>query len=133
MEYFAEACRVGRQARPDFAVFSGTEYVLPGVTLGAAGTFSVAAGIAPRLVRSLVDAAFAHDYADGLDLQYRFSALWHLLHPSYPARFKAAMQIMGRPVGPARQPAPLVGTDEMKQLEADLGAMGILESEPHGW
>jgi 4-hydroxy-tetrahydrodipicolinate synthase len=133
MEYFTEACRVGKEMRPDFAVFSGTEYAVPGVALGAAGTFSVAAGIAPLLVRELVDAALAHEYDRALELQYRFSALWHLLKPSYPARFKAAMQIMGRPVGPARQPAPSLDADEVKSLEADLVAMGITESEPHGW
>jgi 4-hydroxy-tetrahydrodipicolinate synthase len=133
MEYFTEACRVSREIRPDFSVFSGVEYALPGVMLGAAGSFSVAGGIAPRMVRELLDAALARDYERALPLQYKFSALWHLLHPSYPARFKAAMDIMGRPVGPARQPAPAIDTGEMKALEADLEAMGITESEPHGW
>lgn len=134
MEYFTEVCRVGRQLRPDFSVFSGVEYALPGVVLGAAGSFSVAGGIAPRLVRSLLDAAMARRIdEEALELQYRFSALWHLLHPSYPARFKAAMEIMGRPVGPARQPAPVLDATEMKQLAADLEEMGITDSEPHGW
>jgi 4-hydroxy-tetrahydrodipicolinate synthase len=133
MEYFTEVCRVGREVRSDFAVFSGTEYALPGIALGAAGTFSVASGIAPRLVRDLLDAALAHDVETALPLQYKFSALWHLLNPGYPARFKAAMQIMGRPVGPARQPAPVLDDDELKTLEADLEAMGITETEPHGW
>jgi dihydrodipicolinate synthase/N-acetylneuraminate lyase len=133
MEYFTEVCRVGRERRPDFAVFSGTEYALPGIALGAAGTFSVASTVAPRLVRQLVDAAYAHDVETALPLQYKFSALWHLLNPGYPARFKAAMQIMGRPVGLARQPAPVLDNDEIKALEADLDAMGITETEPHGW
>lgn len=133
MEYFTEVCRVSSELRPEFGVFSGVEYALPGVTLGAAGTFSVAAGIAPRLSRSLLDAAYARDIDRALPLQYRFSALWHLLHPGYPARFKAAMEIMGRPVGPARQPAPTLDADEVKALEADLVALGITETEPHGW
>jgi len=133
MEYFTEACRVTREVRPDFSVFSGVEYALPGVMLGAAGSFSVAGGVAPHLARELLDAALARDYERALPLQYRFSALWHLLHPGYPARFKAAMQIMGRPVGIARQPAPVLDADELKTLEADLEALGITATEPHGW
>jgi 4-hydroxy-tetrahydrodipicolinate synthase len=133
MEYFTEAIRVGKLTRPEFAVFSGVEYSLPGMAVGAAGSFSVCGGIAPLLVRELLDACIAGDYERALPLQYRFSALWTLLKPAYPARFKGAMEIMGRPCGPARQPAPTLTADDMKSLEADLDSLGVLASEPHGW
>ena len=133
LEYFTEACRVGRELRPDFSVFSGVEYPLPGMAVGAAGTFSVCGSIAPRLIRQLVDACIAGDAETALPLQHRVSALYHLLKPGYPARIKAALSILDRSCGPVRQPLTSLDIQEEKVLEAELDALGILADEPHGW
>lgn len=133
MEYLTETIRVGQERRPSFSVFSGVEYALGGMALGTAGSFSVCGQIAPLLVRDLLDACIAGEYERARPLQHKFSALWSLLKPGYPARFKAAMDLMGRPCGKARQPAPLLDVADIKGIEAELDAMGILSNEPHGW
>jgi len=133
LEYFTEVVRVGTQLRPDFSVFSGVEYPLPGMAVGAAGTFSVCGAIAPRLIKQLVDLCVAGEFAAALPLQHRMSALYNLLKPGYPARIKAASGILGRPCGDVRQPLSVLDHAAEKELEADLDRMGLLADEPHGW
>ena len=51
----------------------------------------------------------------------------------YPAAIKAAMEMMGRPVGPVRGPMRSL-TGEQKKLRGQLNALGIFDgSEPSGW
>jgi hypothetical protein len=40
---------------------------------------------------------------------------------------------MGRPVGPTRPPLPTASTERIAHIEKELGELGILDSEPHGW
>jgi len=51
----------------------------------------------------------------------------------YPAPIKAAMELMGRPVGPTRLPIRPLDAGAREKLRGQLAALGILESEPHGW
>ena len=133
LEYFTEACRVTLEARPGFAMFSGVEYMLSAMVVGGAGTFSACGGVAPRLVKAVYDACAAGDYQKARPLQYRLSHLFQVLKVGYPATIKAAMEIMGRPVGLTRKPLPPLEPSGWKRLEVDLGKMGILSDEPHGW
>lgn len=133
MEYFTEACRLTADIRPGFSVFSGVEYALPAMAVGAAGTFSACGGVAPRLVRSLFEACADGRYDDARPLQHRLSRLYQLIKPGYPASIKAAMEIMGRPCGGVRGPAEHVDATAMSGLEAGMAEMGILADEPHGW
>lgn len=133
MEYVSELCAVGAQLRPGFSVFTGVEYFLPGMALGCVGAFSAVGAVAPRLVRSLHDACAAGDYQTARKLQHQVSALWVLLQVGYPAAIKAAMEIMGRPVGRTRLPIPSLKPAETSALEGRLAELGVLEDEPHGW
>ena len=132
MEYFIEACRVTSEARPGFAVFSGMEYLLSSMPVGGAGTFSFF-GLAPRLVKSLYDACAARDYEQALPLQYKMSHLRSILKAGSPGTVKAAMEIMGRPLGPIRRPLQAVSVERRAQIHAQLEKLGILQTEPHGW
>ncbi len=40
---------------------------------------------------------------------------------------------MGRPVGPTSPPLPTASSERIKFIEQQLEALGILDSEPHGW
>ena len=132
MEYFIEACRVTREARPGFAVFCGREYLLSSMPVGGAGAFSFF-GMAPRLVKALYDACVAKDYDRALALQYKMSRLRGILKAGSPASVKVAMEIMGRPLGPTRRPLPKVSAERHAYIHSQLAELGILESEPHGW
>jgi dihydrodipicolinate synthase/N-acetylneuraminate lyase len=132
MEYFIEACRVTSAARPGFAVFTGMEYLLTSMPVGGAGAFSFFA-VAPRLVKALYDACAAGDYERARPLQYKMSQLRNVLKVGSPSTVKAALEIMGRPVGPTRRPLPTLGPERRGQIRAQLEELGILQTEPHGW
>ncbi|WP_028923882.1 dihydrodipicolinate synthase family protein [Pseudonocardia acaciae] len=133
MQDFTELCRVTSGLRPDFSVFTGIEYLLPNMAVGGAGSFSACGMVAPRLLRSLYQAVSKGDYAAALPLQHRISRLWFLLRPGYPATIKAAMEIMGRPVGGARLPILALEPAAKEALRARLAECGVLDEEPYGW
>lgn len=133
MQAFTEMARTVSGAAPDFALFTGVEYPLPGMVLGGAGCFSPSLQLAPCLVRALYEASRDGDLAAALPLQRRASALWHLLKDGYPASVKAALGIMGRAVGGVRSPLSDIGPATAAALEEGLGALGVLSDEPQGW
>jgi dihydrodipicolinate synthase/N-acetylneuraminate lyase len=134
MQSFTEACARTSALRPGFAMMTGIEYLLTSMPVGGAGCFSPSAAIAPGLVRSLYEACRDGDFERARPLQYRASALWHLLRETgYPASVKAAMAMFGRPAGGVR--LPLLDPDEeaAERLRRGLADLGLLETEPHGW
>jgi 4-hydroxy-tetrahydrodipicolinate synthase len=133
MEYFTEICRVSSGLRPGFGVFSGVEYILPAMAVGAAGSFSACGAVAPRLVKALYDACASGDFAIARPLQYRLSHLYTIISVGYPGTIKAAMEIMGRPCGAPRRPIEALAPEAMRRLEGQLESLSILSDEPHGW
>ncbi len=133
MEYFTEACRVTADARPGFSMFTGGEHLLTSMVVGGAGAFSGAIAVAPRLVRAVYDACVAKDYERARPLQYRLTQLVTTLRVGYPARFKAALEIMGRPSGHTRRPIQPLDSAAIIDLRTKLEKLGILSDEPHGW
>ncbi len=128
MQSFTETCRRATALRPDFAVLPGVEYLLPSMCLGAAGCFSPASSIAPQLVLELYEACAAGDMERARALQYRASALWHLLRATgYPASVKAALKMQGRPVGGVRLPLLDLDGAATQRLEHGLRALDLLD------
>jgi 4-hydroxy-tetrahydrodipicolinate synthase len=131
--YFTEACRITSATRPTFSMLAGDEYLLPSMAVGGAGSFAGTSAIAPRLLCSLYRACSEKHYDQALRLQYRVAHLIRVLHLDYPVRFKAAMGILGRPVGGSRRPLKQLGQDEIDALRETLAKLGVLEAEPQGW
>jgi dihydrodipicolinate synthase/N-acetylneuraminate lyase len=132
-EYFIEARRATQAVRPDFALFIGVEYLLPTMVMGAIGSMSAIGGVAPRLVRELYQTCAQGRYDQARKLQDQASHIWQIFKVEYPAPIKAAMEIMGRPVGPTRLPIRPFNQEQKKRLREELEKLGILEQEPHGW
>ncbi len=132
-EYFIEARRATQAVRPDFALFIGVEYLLPTMVMGAIGSMSAIGGVAPRLVNELFRTCAKGQYDQAIPLQDKASHIWQIFKVEYPAPIKAAMEIMGRPVGPTRLPIRPYTAEQKKGLRQELEKLGILEREPHGW
>jgi 4-hydroxy-tetrahydrodipicolinate synthase len=127
MQAFTEACARALALRPDFAMLPGVEYLLPSMCVGGAGCFSPASSLAPQLVLDLYDACAAGDLERARPLQYRASALWHLLRRvGYPASVKAALRLQGRPVGGVRLPLTDLDSAAMATLDRGLRALDLL-------
>jgi dihydrodipicolinate synthase/N-acetylneuraminate lyase len=133
-EYFIEARRATQAVRPEFGLLLGVEYILPSVSMGGVGSMSISGGVAPRMMQKLYDLCAMGRYSDALPLQDKASHLWQLFKPDYPAPIKAAMEMMGRPVGPVRGPMRSLNDEQKARLQKDLDTMGIFDgSEPFGW
>jgi 4-hydroxy-tetrahydrodipicolinate synthase len=133
-EYFIEARRATQALRPEFGLILGVEYMIPSVSMGGVGSMSIAGGVVPRLMQKLYELCAAGRYADALPLQDKASHLWQLFKPEYPAPIKAAMEMMGRPVGPVRGPMRPLTAAQNAVLRQELESIGVFDgSEPRGW
>jgi dihydrodipicolinate synthase/N-acetylneuraminate lyase len=132
-EKFVEIARAALPLRPDFALLTGVEFLLPSVPLGGIGCYSAAGSICPNLCLALYDACVAQDWPAARELQYKMTLLWHLFKDQYPSSLKGGMVIMGRPVGPTRQPLPTATPERQAFIRTQLERLGIMNSEPHGW
>ncbi|MGE0559730.1 MAG: dihydrodipicolinate synthase family protein [Burkholderiales bacterium] len=130
---FLEISRVALALRPDFSMIAGVEFLLPSVPLGGAGSYSSAGAICPNLCTELYASCVAGNWPRARELQYKLAQLWDLFRDQYPSSLKGGMVIMGRPVGPTRPPLPTATRERQDHIHEQLGALGILDSEPHGW
>ena len=132
-EKFLEISRAALALRPNFAMLTGVEFLLPSVPLGGVGSYSAAGSICPNLCTALFDSCIAGEWPRARELQFKMTRLWHLFKDQYPSSLKGGMVIMGRPVGPTRAPLPTATPERQAYIRAQLEDLGILESEPHGW
>ena len=132
-ETFVEIARVAYALRPEFSLFTGVEYLLPSVPLGGTGAYFAAASVAPKLCAQLYEACMAGDWRRAREYQFKASRLWMLFRNQAPSTFKAAMIIMGRPVGPTRPPLPTATPEHHVYVRKELAELGILDTEAHGW
>jgi dihydrodipicolinate synthase/N-acetylneuraminate lyase len=132
-EKFLEISRVALSMRPNFALLTGVEFLLPSVPLGGVGSYSAAGSVCPNLCASLFEACMAGEWTRARELQYKMTRLWHLFKDQYPSSLKGGMVIMGRPVGPTRAPLPTATKERQAFIRKELEDLGVLDTEPHGW
>ena len=132
-EKFLEISRAALAVRPDFSLVAGVEFLLPSIPLGGKGSYSSAGAICPNLCTRLYTSCIEGRWDEARDCQYKLSQLWQLFRDQYPSSLKGGMVIMGRPVGPTRPPLPTASDKRIAFIAEQLGELGILDSEPHGW
>jgi len=132
-EKFIEISRAALAIKPDFALVTGVEYLLPSIPLGGVGSYSSAGAICPNLCNAAFEACIAGDWDKARQLQYKLSRLWLLFRDQYPSSLKGGMVMMGRPVGPTRPPLPTATRERQDYLRTQLEELGVLDTEPHGW
>lgn len=107
-------------------LFTGIDSQLTGaLASGADGIFSTAAGIVPKQIVELFDAAERGDYADARSRQLQLQALNRFLEydPGYVAPAKEALVMMGLDVGQPRPPLPLLDDAQRANLREALLAL----------
>ena len=113
----------------DKGLFTGVDSQLTGaLASGADGIFSTAAGIVPRQVVDVFDAAEGGDYAEAGRLQMLLQPLNRFLEydPGYVAPAKEALIMMGLEVGEPRPPLPLLSDDQRVKLRKALTALDAI-------
>ncbi len=132
-EKFIEISRLALKLRPDFALLTGVEFLLPSVPLGGVGSYSAAGSICPNLCAELYNSCVAGDWPRAREAQRKMTLLWHLFKDQYPSSLKGGMVLMGRPVGPTRAPLPTATKERQAYIRTKLEELGIMSTEPHGW
>ena len=113
-----------KRAHGDFAIYSGDDAsTLALMLLGAHGTISVTANVAPRLMHEMCLAALNGDFAKAREINFRLLGLHrNLFVEANPIPVKWAVARMGKiknklrlPLTPLSQPAHAVVVEAMRQ------------------
>ncbi|MHB8691477.1 MAG: dihydrodipicolinate synthase family protein [Solirubrobacteraceae bacterium] len=113
----------------DTKLFTGIDSQLTGaLASGSDGIFSTAAGIVPRQIVDLFDAAERGDYGEARRLQMLLQPINRFLEydPGYVAPAKEALSMMGLDVGDPRPPLPLLDESQRSDLRAALTALDVI-------
>jgi 4-hydroxy-tetrahydrodipicolinate synthase len=114
---------------PDgFEVYSGDDWAtLFYVALGAAGVVSVASHLAGERIGRMISLLEAGDVTAARGLHFELLPLFQALFiTSNPIPLKAAMALIGQPVGPPRLPLLPATEDEVERIKQGLVDSGIL-------
>jgi dihydrodipicolinate synthase/N-acetylneuraminate lyase len=105
-------------------VFAATdELIYTCFTLGADGAISAVLSLFPEQVRQVWDCAQEGRHEEGLAVQAKLFEIWKVVRgPQFPARMKAASQILGRDLGVCRSPSSPVPGEVHAALEKALTA-----------
>jgi 4-hydroxy-tetrahydrodipicolinate synthase len=117
-----------RACPADFRVLAGTDTLIMDVLgCGADGAIGLSMNVAPALAVGAYDAYQAGDYPRARELQQRFAALRNGLIglSSYPGPVKAALEMLGIPVGPPRKPIQPVSASRQEELRGLLRDAGF--------
>ncbi len=109
----------------DFHVWSGNDDQNTAIlSLGGKGVISVLSNVCPALVKTITDHCFAGDYAAARKLQNQLMPLIDALFCEVnPIPVKAAMEIMGFPVGAPRLPLCDISAEHFRLLQKELDVL----------
>lgn len=117
-----------KRAPRDFAVYSGDDATaLALLLLGGAGTISVTANVAPRLMHEMCGAALKGDLPKARELNFRLLGLHRdlFIEPS-PTPTKWALQKMGLIAGGIRLPIMPLSAASHERVRIAMQAAGIV-------
>ncbi len=116
------------EAAPDFEIISGEDALtFPLVCLGGTGVIAVTSHVAGERMRQMVELAATGDVASARKIHFELLPLYRgLFITTSPIPVKAAMGLMGQPVGPPRLPLVPATDDEVGRIRKALEDGGAL-------
>ncbi|MFQ3591892.1 MAG: 4-hydroxy-tetrahydrodipicolinate synthase [Gemmataceae bacterium] len=123
-------CEYIRVAPAEFSVLMGRDTLLfAALMMGAAGAVPATANIAPALLVEIYESFHRGDLATSKAAQLRLNPLRLALSLcTPPGAVKAALKLLGTPIGPCRAPIADLAPDQVSKMEAALRAAGLLEN-----
>ena len=109
-------------------VYSGNDdQIVPMLSLGGKGVISVLSNVAPRQTHDICASYFAGDVKTSAGLQLKaIPLITELFSEVNPIPVKAAMNMMGKGVGPLRMPLTEMEPQNQEKLKKAMTAYGIL-------
>lgn len=123
----AQTARYITETPDDFAVFQGRDDLFfPSLVLGAVGGIAATGNVAPELVVEIFECWASGDLQRSRAAQARLAPLRRTLSwGTYPSVLKAAMAMIGEPVGEPRRPASALCESKRDALRGVLTGMGL--------
>jgi len=117
-----------QRAPKDFAVYSGDDAsTLALMLLGAVGTISVTANVAPKLMHEMCQAGLAGDVARAREINYRLLGLHrHLFIEANPIPVKWAVARMGKMKNALRLPLTPLSAAAQPAVENAMRQAGVI-------
>ena len=115
-------------ARTDLAYYCGHDpWTLPMLALGAVGVVGTSTHVSAAATRDLVAAVAAGELAAARALHERLLPIYSgIFRTQGTILVKAALELLGFPVGPVRLPLVAATAAQVETLRADLTAAGLL-------
>ena len=111
-----------------FSVLMGRDtLIFPALLFGARGAVPATGNVAPALLAEIYDAFQRGDLEASKAAQLRLNPLrLALTLCTQPGAVKAALQMLGLPIGPCRSPVAGLAPDKVPKMKAALQAAGLL-------
>jgi 4-hydroxy-tetrahydrodipicolinate synthase len=125
---FSGASKLIAEAPDGFEVISGDDMSTFGmVCLGGTGVISVTSHVAGPQMRQMIDLMESGDIPAARKIHHQLIPLYDALFlTTSPIPVKAAMGLIGQPVGPPRLPLVPATDEEVGKIEAAMRAAGVL-------
>jgi 4-hydroxy-tetrahydrodipicolinate synthase len=125
---FNGASKLIAEAPDGFEVISGDDMSTFGlVCLGATGVISVTSHVAGPQMRQMIDLIESGDISAARKIHHQLIPLYDALFvTTSPIPVKAAMGLIGQPVGPPRLPLVPATDEEVAVIKGTLGTSGVL-------
>ncbi len=102
-------------------------YIFPGIALGAAGYISTGPELLGADAGRLTGLARQAPGSEQAALHYKITVLYQMLmaNGTWPAAFKAALNLIGQPAGVPRDPVLPLPAEQIEKLRRTMGDLGI--------
>ncbi|HEX3316320.1 MAG TPA: 4-hydroxy-tetrahydrodipicolinate synthase [Gemmataceae bacterium] len=111
-----------------FSVMMGRDTLIyPALLFGAKGAVPATGNIAPQLLVAIYESWKAGDHAAAMAAQLKLNPVrLSLTLGTAPGGVKAALQLLGTPIGPSRSPVAPLTADKLEKMRAALRAAGLV-------
>jgi len=117
-----------RSCPEDFSVIAGKDsLILATLLYGGKGAIAATANVVPRLVVDIYDSFMSGNLKKAKELQFRLLPLRTAFGlGTFPVVIKEAMNLIGKPAGPAKSPVAGISEDNREKLRGVLRNLGAL-------
>ncbi len=118
-----------RTTPDDFILLSGDDFLtLPILCLGGKGVVSVAANVAPALMKEMYSAFMDGNLKKAAELHHRLTPLFNVLFiDTNPMPVKKALELMGLAAGKPRLPLVELSEDKTEKVREVLKSLNLLD------
>ncbi len=123
-----QVCEIIKRTPDDFILLSGDDFLtLAILCLGGKGVISVAANVAPQMMKEMYTAFKEGNLEKAREMHYRLMPLFSALFiDTNPIPVKKAMELMGMPAGKPRPPLVELNEEKTEKLKEVLKSLGLL-------